>query len=326
MDWKSWETINRTEGAVAAFTCTAGGPPPKTAPGHGLPQTRRLENLGNIQENRGCGGGLHLPSRGSSSKDCSRTWSPSDTQIREPGKHSREQRVRWRPSSAQQGVLLQRLLQDMTRRLENLGNIQENRGCGGGLHLPSRGSSSKDCSRTWSPSDTQIREPGKHSREQRVRWRPSSAQQGVLLQKVLQDMVSLRQIHWKTWETINTEGAVAAFTCTAGGPPPQTAPGHGLPQNKWIGKYGIHLIEQRVPWQPSSAQQGFLLHRQLQDMCPEHHSSNVSQHLPKSPSEKLFSKKLTLGLRKGGCSGGLHLHSRGSSSKDSSTTWSPSDT
>ncbi|XP_051824232.1 uncharacterized protein LOC127542558 isoform X10 [Antechinus flavipes] len=300
MHWKMWETFKRTgnppfskkltdtwleegEGAVAAFICPAGGPPPKTAPGH-------------------------------------------DTQIREPGKHSREQRVRWRPSSAQQGVLLQRLLQDMTRRLENLGNIQENRGCGGGLHLPSRGSSSKDCSRTWSPSDTQIREPGKHSREQRVRWRPSSAQQGVLLQKVLQDMVSLRQIHWKTWETINTEGAVAAFTCTAGGPPPQTAPGHGLPQNKWIGKYGIHLIEQRVPWQPSSAQQGFLLHRQLQDMCPEHHSSNVSQHLPKSPSEKLFSKKLTLGLRKGGCSGGLHLHSRGSSSKDSSTTWSPSDT
>ncbi|XP_051824234.1 uncharacterized protein LOC127542560 [Antechinus flavipes] len=173
MHWKTWESFNGPEGAVAAFTCTVGGPPPKPALGNGLLQTHGCENLGNIQWNRGCIGGLHLHSRGSSSKDSSRTWSPSDTWIGKPGKQSIEQRGQWWPSSAQQWVLLQRAPGHglpQTNALENLGIIQWTRGCGGGLglHLHSRG----------------------------------------LPTKKPQDRVSVRQMKWKTWEIFNGTGLV----------------------------------------------------------------------------------------------------------------------
>ncbi|XP_031800940.1 uncharacterized protein LOC111721684 [Sarcophilus harrisii] len=260
MDWKTWETFNRTDDAVTAFSCTAGCPPPKTAPGHvpgapdltvlpayvgsGLPWDNPLKQVGNHQQNsRGCHGGLHLHSRGSSSKDSSRTCiqsitaqnfpsihlhrSLSEKFIAKPVKHSREERVPCRPSAAQHWVLFQRQLQYI-----------------------------------------------------RVHWQPSSPQQGVLLPRQLQDMVLFpgfmaRPLNCTTGDAPYTESSLTwrVILVEHG----------GLPWNNLFKQPGNHQQNNRVP--------GPQPHRMASSLCrsfgtltvipvQQEGKSSLEQHLP----------------------------------------------
>ncbi|XP_031800941.1 uncharacterized protein LOC116420367 [Sarcophilus harrisii] len=103
------------------------------------------------------------------------------------------------PGAPELTVLPAYIASDLPRNnpLKQLGKLQQNsRGCDGVLHLHSR---------------------------------------GVLFQRHLQDIVSLREMDWKTWEIFSrTEGAVENPQLHSRASSSKTAPGQGLPQRNGL--------------------------------------------------------------------------------------------
>ncbi|XP_031801090.1 uncharacterized protein LOC116420390 isoform X2 [Sarcophilus harrisii] len=155
--------LDFVESALAAFICTAGGLPPKTSPGHGLPQTNSLENLGNLQDNRYFAivkeADTWLEERGGAVAAfiCTAGGLLPNTA---PGHVPGASELKVLPAYVSSGF-------PRNNPLKQLGKLQQNsRGCSGGLHLHSRGSFPNNSSMIWFCSQSS--------------W-PSTAQNGILL-------------------------------------------------------------------------------------------------------------------------------------------------